>query len=53
MKVCEYSRSRSFFDLGPRSFSYENKNLLFSETAGSFLTKFCMKVFGYMEMKIY
>ena len=24
MKVCEYSRSRSFFDLDPRSFTYEN-----------------------------
>ena len=24
MKVCEYSRSRSFFDLGPMSFIYEN-----------------------------
>ena len=24
MKVCEYSRSRSLFDLGPRSFTYEN-----------------------------
>ena len=24
MKVCEYSRSRPFLDLGPRSFTYEN-----------------------------
>ena len=24
MKVCEYRRSRSFLDLGPRSFTYEN-----------------------------
>ena len=24
MKACEYSRSMSFFDLGPRSFTYEN-----------------------------
>ena len=24
MKVCEYSRSRSFLDLGPRSFTSEN-----------------------------
>ena len=35
-KVYEYSRSRSFFDLGPRSFTHENKNLLFSETTGPF-----------------
>ena len=25
IKVCEYSRSMSFLDLGPRSFTYENK----------------------------
>ena len=24
MKVCEYSRSRSFLDLGQRAFTYEN-----------------------------
>ena len=24
MKVCEYSRSMSFLDFGPRSFTYEN-----------------------------
>ena len=24
MMVCEYWRSRSFLDLGPRSFTYEN-----------------------------
>ena len=24
MKICEYSRSRSFLDLGPRLFAYEN-----------------------------
>ena len=24
MKVCEYCRSRSFLDLGPRPFMYEN-----------------------------
>ena len=40
MKVYEYSRSRSFLHLGPRSFTYENENLLFSETTGPFLTKF-------------
>ena len=46
IKICEYLRSmsfpRSFLDLGPRSFTYENKNLLFSETTGPFLTKYCM-----------
>ena len=42
MKVCEYSRSMSFLDLGPRSFTYENENLLFSETTWPFLTKFCL-----------
>ena len=24
MKICEYTRSRSFFDLGPKLFTYEN-----------------------------
>ena len=32
IKVYEYSRSRSFLDFGPRSFSYQNKILFFSET---------------------
>ena len=42
MKICEYLRSMPFLDLGPRSFTYENKNLLFSETNEPFSTKFCM-----------
>ena len=32
MKVCEYQRSRSFLDLGPRSCTYTNLNRTFSET---------------------
>ena len=36
MKICEYLRSRSFLDLGPRSFTYKNSNLIFSETIGPF-----------------
>ena len=36
MKVCDYLRSKSFLDLGPRPFTYENKNLLFSEITGPF-----------------
>ena len=36
MKVYCYSRSRSFLALGPRSFTYENLNLLFAETNGPF-----------------
>ena len=31
-----------FLDPGPRSFTYGNFMLLFSETTGPFLTKFCM-----------
>ena len=30
MKVCEYWRSRSFLDLCPRAFTYENYDLFFS-----------------------
>ena len=52
MKVCEYWRSRSFLDLGPRSCTYKNSNQIFSETTGPFWTKFCMKAFRYKEMKI-
>ena len=32
MKICEYLRSSSFLDLGPRSCTYKNSNLIFSET---------------------
>ena len=32
MKVCEYLRSRSFLDLGPRACMYKNSNLIFSQT---------------------
>ena len=35
-------RSKSFLDLGPRSFTYENRNLLFSGTTGPFCTKLCI-----------
>ena len=42
MKVSEYSRSKSFLDLGLRPFTHENENLLFSKTIGPILTKFCM-----------
>ena len=36
MKVCEYLRSRSLLDLGPRSCIYKNSNRIFSETIGPF-----------------
>ena len=36
MKVCKYCRSRSLFDLGPRSYTYKNSNRIFSENTGSF-----------------
>ena len=36
MKVCEYWRSRSFLDLGPRLCTYKNLNLIFSETTEPF-----------------
>ena len=36
MKVCEYRRSRSFLDLGPRLCTYKNSNQIFSETTGPF-----------------
>ena len=36
MKVNDYLRSRSFLDLGPRSCTYKNSNLIFLETAVPF-----------------
>ena len=42
VNICEYLRSRSFLDFGPRPFTYENENLLFSETTEPFFTKCCM-----------
>ena len=53
IKICEYLRSRSLLDLGPRSCTCKNSNRIFSETTGPFGTKFCMKAFRYKEMKIY
>ena len=50
MKLNEYQRSRSFFDLGNRSLRSRN---FFSDTIGSFETKFGMKVYWRMGMKIY
>ena len=31
MKICEYRRSRSLLDLGPRWCTYKNSNWIFSE----------------------
>ena len=31
MKICQYQRSMSFPDLGPRSCTYKNSNRIFSE----------------------
>ena len=36
IKVCEYQRSRSLLDLGPRSCTYKKSNRIFSETPGPF-----------------
>ena len=33
MEICEYFRSRSFLDLGPRLCTYKNSNRIFSETS--------------------
>ena len=43
MKECEYGRSRSFLDLGPRSCTYKNSNQIFSETTVPFRAKFCVQ----------
>ena len=53
MKVCEYWRSRSLLDLGPRSCTYKNSNRIFSAFTLLIWTKFFMKAFRYKEMKIW
>ena len=53
MKLSEYQRSRSFFDLGQRSLRFQSYNLFFSKTVGQFETNAHMKVCGEMRMKIY
>ena len=46
IKICEYLRSMSFLDLGPRndlgpmSFTDEDLTCFFAETTGPFSTKF-------------
>ena len=42
MEVSEYCKSWPLTHLGPKLFTYENYNLLFSETIGPCSTKFCM-----------
>ena len=53
MKFSECQRSRSFFDLGQRSLSFQSLNLFFSERIVRFGIKVYMKALGRMEMKIY
>ena len=53
MKLSEYLKSRSFFDLGQRSLRFQSSNLFFTEKVGRFGTKAHMKAEGRMRMKIY
>ena len=43
MKLSEYQRSRSFFDLDQKSLRFQSLNLFFSKPVGSFETKIHMK----------
>ena len=53
MKLNEHRRSMSFSDLGKRSLRFQNQNLFFLESTGSFETKFLMKAYRTMGMKKY
>ena len=53
MKLSEYQRSRSFFDLGQRSLKFQSINFFFTETVGLFEIKAHMKVNLRMGMKLY
>ena len=44
--------SRSVFDIGQRSLRFQH-NIFFSDTVGCFETKFCMKDYRRMGMKIF
>ena len=52
MKLSEYQRSRSFFDLDQRSLRFQCSNLFFSKIVGRFGAKIHMKSSGRMGMKI-
>ena len=52
MKISEYLRSMSFLDLGPRSFTYENENLLFSEATQSHFQPIFVLAFRNNEIEI-
>ena len=52
IKLNEYQRSRSLFDLGQRSLRGQNSNLFFLETVESFGTKFHKKAYRQIGMKI-
>ena len=43
MKLSEFQRSRSFFDLDQKSLRFQSLNLFSSKTDGSFGTKIHMK----------
>ena len=50
--MCEFSRSRSFLDIGP--VIYISKiTLAFLRNHWTILTKFCMQAFRYREMKMF
>ena len=53
MKLSEYQKSRSFFDLGQRSLKFQSLNLFFSKTVGRVETKIHMKALEKIRMKIY
>ena len=51
MKICEYWRSRSFLDLGPRLCTYKNSNWIFSETTVPSEPNFVWKLSGTRKWK--
>ena len=44
MKICEYLRSRSFLDLGPMSFTYENLTCFSQKPLANFQPNFESKL---------
>ena len=52
MKVCDYLRSMSFLDLGPRSLKYRNQRLVFHSYLSAYECKILLEAFVHRENEI-
>ena len=52
MKVCDYLRSMSFLDVGPRSLNYRNQRLVFHSYLSAYECKILLEAFVHREDEI-